>query len=356
MSVMSLRAAKEYGFINARIRGMKSRFLTVGVYESLLQATDYEDFLKILSGTYYGPIIAKESPGSVPTPDELALILSKDFADVVSNISKSLTGRVRDFTDVYLEFFFTESIKSIIRGVHVGLDRDEILRFSVPTSPADETLFSELVEAGSVSKLIDKIPVWDLKVALLTRLPSYEEYDSTAPLEVAVEEWHLRRVMEALEEFPRSDVERVLDVVVPRVVLRNILTGLRAVLLQFSPRALELSLIRFPQAREITQRIASASTWREVFSALEGTRFSKLGGRLSRQYEDASDLTGIELAIEDYIAQRVKLQLTAFPFHLGTIIGFFSLKQYEVRNLRSIAVGIERGEPAEVIRRMITLW
>ncbi|MCK5389948.1 MAG: V-type ATPase subunit, partial [Candidatus Thorarchaeota archaeon] len=49
-------------------------------------------------------------------------------------------------------------------------------------------------------------------------------------------------------------------------------------------------------------------------------------------------------------------QLTAFPFHLGTIIGFFSLKQYEVRNLRSIAVGIERGESAEVIRRMITIW
>ncbi|TFG06339.1 hypothetical protein EU522_01745, partial [Candidatus Thorarchaeota archaeon] len=49
-------------------------------------------------------------------------------------------------------------------------------------------------------------------------------------------------------------------------------------------------------------------------------------------------------------------QLTAFPFHVGTILGFFSLKYYEIRNLRSIAVGLERGESAENIRRMITIW
>ncbi|MFW9893943.1 MAG: V-type ATPase subunit, partial [Candidatus Thorarchaeota archaeon] len=49
---MASRAAKEYGFVNARIRGMKSRFLSVGTYESLLQAKSYEDFIKILSSTY----------------------------------------------------------------------------------------------------------------------------------------------------------------------------------------------------------------------------------------------------------------------------------------------------------------
>jgi len=353
---MSIRSANEYGFVNARIRGMKSRFISIGVYESLIQVNSYPDFIKILSGTYYGSVIAKHSPTAVPSPDELALILSQDFVNVSANLSRSLTGKVRKFTDTFLEMFFAESIKSIIRGIHVGLETDEILRFSVPSSSADMSLFQTLVNASSVNKMIDLLPQWDLKVALLTRFPSYQEFDSTAPLEVAVEEWYLRKVVDALKDFSKDEQKRVFDILDSRVILRNVLTGIRATLLGFEQRALELSLVRFSRAQQLTDAIASSKTWREVIAKLDNTRFAQFGGRIARMYEDTDDLGDVELAIEDFIAQRIKLQLTAFPFHLGTIIGFFSLKQYEVRNLRSIAVGIERGESAEVIRRMITIW
>ncbi|MFW9795307.1 MAG: V-type ATPase subunit [Candidatus Thorarchaeota archaeon] len=354
--MMASRAANEYGFVNARIRGMKSRFISVGTYESLLQSKSYEDFIKILSSTYYGQVISRESSASIPTPEDLALILSKDFADVSTNLSRSITGKVQEFTKTYLEMFLAESIKSIIRGVHVGLDRDEILRFSVPLSPAQVEQFSMLVDTGSVSKLIDMLPIRDMKVALLTKFPKYEEYNSTAPLEVALEEWYLKKVMIALKDFSKKDQNRVLDVLVTRVVLRNVLTMLRALILQLESGAIEQSLIRFSLTREITETIKTANSWREVFTRLDGTRYSELSGRLARLYEDTNDLAKVELAIEDYIAQRVKLQLTAFPFHLGTITGFFNLKFYEIRNIRSIAVGIERNEPADDIRQMITIW
>jgi len=353
---MSIRSANEYGFVNARIRGMKSRFISIGVYESLIQARTYQDFIKILSGTYYGSVIAKHSPSTVPSPDELAIILSRDFADVSANLSRSLTGKVRIFTDTFLEMFYAESIKSIIRGLHVDLDKDEILRFAVPSSPAEANLFQTLVNAPSVSKMIDLLPEWDLKVSLLTRLPSYDEFNSSAPLEVAIEEWYLRKVVEALKEFSKDEKNRVLDILVSRVILRNVLTGIRAKLLGLEQKALDLSLVRFAPVRDLTDAIASSNTWREVVAKLDSTRFAQFGGRIARMYEDSDDLGDVELAIEDFIAQRIKQQLTAFPFHLGTIIGFFSLKQYEIRNLRSIAVGIERGESAETIRRMITIW
>lgn len=353
---MGLRSANEYGFVNARIRGMKSRFISIGVYENLLQASSYPDFIKMLSGTYYGSIISKHSSTAVPSPDELALILSKDFADISANLSRSLTGKIRNFTDTFLEMFYAESVKSIIRGLHVGLDADEILRFSVPSSPTEANLFQTLVGASSVNKMIDLLPQWDLKVALLTRLPIYQEYDSTAPLEVAVEEWYLRKVVDALKDFSKHESDRVYSILESRVILRNILTGLRAMFLGLESRALELSLVRFPRTQMLTDAIASAKTWREVLSKLDPTKYSEFGGRMARLYEESNDLGDVELAIEDFIAQKIKLQLTAFPFHLGTIIGFFSLKQYEVRNLRSIAVGIERGESAETIRRMITIW
>jgi vacuolar-type H+-ATPase subunit C/Vma6 len=326
------------------------------VYESLIQANSYQDFIKILSGTYYGSVIAKHSQSAVPSPDDLALILSHDFADVSANLSRSLTGKVRNFTDTFLEMFYAESIKSIIRGLHVGLEEDEILRFSVPSSPTEVNLFKILAGASSVNKMIDLLPQWDLKVALLTRLPTYQEFDATAPLEVAVEEWYLRKVVDALNDFSKSESDRVYSILEARVVLRNVLTGMRATLLGLDSKALELSLVRFPRVQALFDAIAGANTWREVITKLDSTKYAEFGGRMTRLYEETDDLGDVELAIEDFIAQRIKQQLTAFPFHLGTIIGFFSLKQYEVRNLRSIAVGIERGESAETIRRMITIW
>jgi vacuolar-type H+-ATPase subunit C/Vma6 len=354
--MMAFKSANEYGFVNARIRGMKSRFLTVGTYESLLSASSYEDFIKILSGTYYGQIISRESSTSRPGPEELALILSRDFASVSTNLSRSLTGKIREFTNTYLEMFMSESVKSIIRGIHVGLEKDEILRFAVPQDPEQEALFESLVDSGSISKLIDLLPQWDLRVALLTKLPAYEEFNSPAPLEVAIEEWHIKRVLDALKDFSNEEAKRILDIIEARVILRNVLTALRASILQLDSRALELSLIRFSKAREFTESLKNVNTWRDVISKMDNTRFGQFGGRIARLYEETDDLSDVELAIEDFIAQRVKQQMTAYPFHLGTIIGFFSLKAYEMRNIRSIAVGIERGQSAENIRKMITIW
>jgi vacuolar-type H+-ATPase subunit C/Vma6 len=354
---MATTAASEYGFVNARIRGIKSRFLTTGEYERFLQSGSYEEFIKLLANTHYGPIMGRESPQSLPMPDELAIILSKDFAEVSHSISRSLTGRVGEFVRVYMNMFLADSLKSLIRGLHVSLDRDEILRFSVPTSPEQAEVLSELASTGSVQKLIDALPYRDVKVALLTRLPMYEEFSSTAPLEVALEEWFLRSVTEVLKDFSIRDRNRVEGFLESRVDLRNVMTMLRALVLGMESRAIEMSLVRFTlKSKSLVDSIKSQTTWRDIFTRLEKTRYAQLAGRLARLYEDTQDLASVELAIEDYLAQEVKLLLGAFPFHSGIVLGFFSLKFYEIRNIRSIAVGIERGEPTDTIRRMITIW
>ncbi|MFX1369511.1 MAG: V-type ATPase subunit [Promethearchaeota archaeon] len=354
---MTTRAANEYGYVNARIRGMKSRFLTVGDYERLLQSPSYEDFIRSLVGTYYGPMITSEYPREAPEPAELGLVLARDYANISHKLSKTLSGKVRDFTETYLNMFLAESIKSILRGLHVELEKEEMLQFLVPTSPMQAQEFEELIDTGSVKRAIEAMPYWDVKIALLTRLPAYEELESTAPLEVAVEEWYLRSVLNALTDFSEADRNKVLDVLEARVDLRNALIMIRALALQLEPRIIDMSMVRFTRkSQSLMASFKNSPSWREVLSKLGGTRYSQLAGRLARIYEESNDLSELELAIEDYIAKRVQLQLSAYPFHLGTVLGFFSLKYYEIRNIRSIAVGLERGESPDNIRRMITIW
>ncbi len=352
-----LRAANQYGFVNARIRGMMAKFLTLETYENLLQSDSYEEFMKGLANTYYGPIVSKAYPSETPSPDELALVLSADFAEVSYKLSRSLSGKVQEFTKSYVLMFLAESIKSMLRGIHVGLDKEEILRFSVPTTKEQAEEFEHLAEFRSVHEFVENLDHPDIKLVLLTKLPVYEELNSTAPLEVAVESWYLNKILKSLEPFSNDDRKRVLDILEARVDLRNVLTMMRALLLQLDTRAIEMSLVRFTRKSILLlEKIKKKTSWREVLAELETTRYSELAGRIARMYEESQSLVDVELAIEDYLAQRVKLQFTAFPFHLGIVVGFFNLKYYKVRNVRSIAVGIERGESAEVIRKMITIW
>ncbi|MCF2136582.1 MAG: V-type ATPase subunit [Candidatus Thorarchaeota archaeon] len=354
---MSFRSANEYAFINARIRGLKSRLLTVGDYERMLQAGGYSEFLKLLMGTSYGPIISREHiPGEI-YPDELSLILSKYFAEVSHAIASSLSGKIREFSETYMNMFLAESIKSILRGLHVNLDKDEILRFAVPTTPEEAALFERLVDMGTVDRMIDELPFADMKLALLTRLPAYDKYNSTAPLEVALEEWYLHTMHHVLSEFSLSEHRKVILALETRVAMRNLLTAVRALHFGLSEDILEVSLIRFtPAVNRLNDSIKTKTNWKDVFALFDGTKYATLVGHLSRIYTEGEDLSEVELAVEDYLAQDIRKQMVGYPFHLGVIFGFLTLKYYEVRNIRSIAVGIERGEPAETIRRMINIF
>ena len=353
---MLLWPAKEYGLINTRIRGKKTRFLTAGDFERLLQSDDFDEFINLLEATSYGSILREEFPEGVPHPDELAIILSKDFVEVISTLIKSLSGKVRSFMESYMNMVTAENLKSIIRGVYVGLDKEELLRFAVPLNPSQGEEFSKLVKAESVEELIGQIPFEDLRELLLSKIPEFDEFDSTAVFEVAIEEWYLNTVKNELEKFPKSDQQRIMGILETRVVLRNTLSILRAQELGLSSRIVRISMIHFSKrTNDLMERMLKFTTWQDVLSELSSSKYRRIGKQIHRLYEQEKDLAEVELLIEDYQAQKVKDQLRGFPFHLGIIVGFISMKFYEVRNIRSIAVGLEKRESPDEIRKMITI-
>jgi len=351
------KAAKEYGFVNSRVRGQLSKSLKVADYEQLLRSENYKEFIAALMSTRYGSVIDSTTTSDLPSPEQLARFLAVDYAEVSHRLTRSLSGKVRRFAEAYSSSFLADGLKTIIRGLHVNLEDDEILSFVVPTSPVQAELFAQLVEKENVEKLVESIPILDLKIALFTKLPAYEEFNSAVPLEVAIEEWYLQKVMHSLEGFSDDNRQRIIQLLECRVDLRNTLMMMRALILGLNRRMIDVSMVRFTEdSQAYLDSIRLRSSWNDVLMRLRRTRHAEIAAKLSRIYGTTKDMAEIELAVEDYLAQQVKKQLTGFPFHLGTVIGFFNLKYLEMRNVISIAVGIEKGEPASVIRQMISLW
>jgi V/A-type H+-transporting ATPase subunit C len=348
--------AKEYGNINTRIRAKKAAFLGFGEIEKFLHAVDFEEFMNFLDGTSYANIIHEEAPQGVFHPDELSTILAKDLVQVVTNIKRPLRGKVRKFLEAYMEMFTAENLKTIVRGIHADMDKEEIFSFVIPLTSIQSHIFELIVEAETVKDFVEKIPYKEIKERLLLKMPLYEELNSTAPLEVTIEEWYLDIIKSALNGFPKSDQKRMTRIFETRVILRNILTMLRVFALKYDIKIAEMSMIHFNKTiNYLNKRILQSTSWDELFSEIAKSKFRKIGRRIYQLYEATHDLIEVELLIDDYLAQQMKQQLSGYPFHLGIIAGFISMKHYEIKNLVSIGLGVEKGEPPDEIMKMITL-
>lgn len=354
---MSFMAAERYALVNVRIRAMKSRFLDSSDYDRLVQSKSYERFIDVLRTTHYRGAIDRESTTDVPGSKELTNILSKEFAECIGILSESVDDPVKSFILTYVKMPFIENLKSIIREIHGGLEERSVKEFSVPLSAAYEDFLIELGKHGTIRDMIEEIPYEDLKAALIAREPAFEEYQSTAPFEVAIEEWYLKEVQDALGDFSKDDRERVMSILEPRVDLQNVVTRLRALSLGLRSELVELSMIRFTEeSRVLARNLEKTSSWNDVISILDETKYSRFADKFLQVEEDARNPYQVELGVKEYVVEQAKKQLKAFPFQLGMIVGFLTLKQYEIGNIRSLVVGIEKGISAEIMRDIIVVW
>jgi vacuolar-type H+-ATPase subunit C/Vma6 len=70
-------------------------------------------------------------------------------------------------------------------------------------------------------------------------------------------------------------------------------------------------------------------------------------------YDTEKTLIPFEDALWRHFATVVRKTLKGYPINIGTIIGFLYLKELEIQNLCTIAVGKENNLPAEEISKLV---
>ena len=90
-----------------------------------------------------------------------------------------------------------------------------------------------------------------------------------------------------------------------------------------------------------------------VVAALEGTRYYQPVLGAVPEYESTGSVLPIELALDGHLVRVGKDISITQPFGIGPAIGYLSLKEMEIRNVRTLARGIESGLSADEIRSLI---
>ena len=348
---------KDYGYANARIRGMRSKLLKSEALERLMQADDIHQLIQELLQTPYGPDL------------EETLLMGRDAAQVAAGLRQNLVRTYRkvfdfmndeakDICSTLLGRWDVFNLKTILRGKHLGLAAGEISEALLPVGLLRQVDLDGLLLQNDVRGVVDTAFTWDLPQAIAMR-HGWAEYQKTgelADLELALDRYYSTWAAERLYRRGRNYEmgRRILGI---QVDVLNLIMVFRAARENLTPEqsgdyfllgGLDIEL-------DLYTRLAALSDIDEILDGLRATHFGKLLDDAALHYVETTSIATFERALEDYFTRKVIAVGSTDPLGVGIPLAYLWSKQNEVTNVRIVTKATEIGIPADRTKRELIL-
>jgi V/A-type H+-transporting ATPase subunit C len=341
--------SSDYGYINARVRAMKSRLLSRETLYELLAARDLTAFADTLDSTDFSkdlgeafsraprPALGLSGP---PGPLGLSAVEEGLRRNLCRTSAKLLTfadGRAGELLGVILERWDLENIKAVLRGKHTRLSKSDILSGVVPAGSLDEARISELAEAEDAKAVADMLATWRSSFArpLTKALSAYAQDNSLANLELALDRFYVSAGLETVKKGDRN-AAKIRGILKGQIDFLNLGTALR-----LRGEALEEGLLVsfwVPGGEKILERHFLALARAESFIQALVLAPSSL-----HLLEKPENEAAFERALSRAFALRCARLYRGDPLAIDIPVGYLGMKTIEVANLRLIARGKAYG-------------
>ncbi len=336
-----------YAYSAARIRVMSGKMVRENKIRELIEAMNYKDVIASFEGSTYEEFVSgKKELKEIER--SLALNLATDYKKIVSMSPNKATP----FFKMVSARYDIENIKRIIAAKETGGE----VGWLYP-APLSESFMRKLRDAGSVSEVIE-----------LLKATRYREFVQGAPANASAVEYekmldkylyeklmNKRKIMEFVRNASILGDERNLKKIYGmQVDLLNIKIALRCIHEGLSPEKTKELMVKnnFSLTEKKAEMLAESRDIASAISNLEGTPYYELLTDASRNYAKDKKLYPIEKAIDEYYLVKVRNMFIQQPFGLTLIASYLVLKEYEIRNLKTILNGIAEGIPKEEIKKL----
>lgn len=342
----------DYGYINARIRGMKSRLLDERVYNELLNQPDLDSVITVLKNTPYGGVLAR-MPQTENLIDTFIQALREDLENTFQKILKISSGEPQRLFKILLMRYDIENLLILIRGKIQGIPEREIKNSLMPAFIFDRARLNELVTAKDASEIIDTIATWSIKLPLsITRDLVRAVRDGNLHLsEYLIEESFYTWAIGELSD--RSENEKIVKGILQRLIdIRNIIATLIVLKDGLKPLGRIHYLNNGTLSKRILNALENAETLEQGYEVLKDTPY----GRIFREGRKIDSITDYERHLEKLEVESVINLKRGDPLGIGIGASFIFAKESEVTNLRIIAYGISFGLSKPEIRDKIVIY
>jgi V/A-type H+-transporting ATPase subunit C len=339
-----------YGYVNARIRGMKSRLLGPDLLESLILKPDTDAIITELEKTTYRAEIEKASvqhKGLACIEVALRMDVAHTFRKIYSLFEEEKDEK---YARILLNRWDVHNIKTILRGKNIHETSSEILGCLIPAGELDEATLVELVKQPDVRGVIDLLATWGIAYSLpLTRhFKDFGEKRDLAIMEYALDKFYFENALESLQGQTYDD-RSLREMVATEIDVTNLRSMLKMIRDRIPPEETQEFLIPGGSLKvERLMALMKAGTIKDALKQLAGTPYEFLN-QVTEETFKQEKISVFEKELERFLIRKGTGWFFGDPLSIAIAIGYVWAKFTEVTNIRIIS----RLKAADVAEKII---
>jgi len=348
-------------FVFVKAYASRGSLLSRAFLEELANSRSVDEMAGKLKTTAYGEQMTASAGGM--SARRLESMLRSSLS--VFNFELIKYYRKPGFLQGYFERNLSWNLKVAIKGKAMGLsyeDLSDMIVLRAEELAGRRDLIVRILSASNLEQVVALLSDSDIKPYLAQAMAAYRQTRDVSMFDMYIDRYTLGKLVDAFA--PRKGKLRRLygkpNAVVKSLVAADvdsfdILAILRSKWLDLpESKAKELLITpAFFIEAETLERMLSANTVQAAAAALSHSFYRKM---IPRATTPESLISGVEDAFYRKALITAKRTFSSQPMSEPILLGALKAKEVEVRNLSSIAFGLEVGlQPAAIIAKLITV-
>lgn len=330
--------SSDYGYINARVRGMKSKLLGPSFVQAALDGSDYRAFVATLSQSPY----MRELEEAQARYEGLAIVdaaVARNFYNTARGMLNFSDGKPRQLIGMLLLRYDLGNVKTIARGKHAGREADDIRASLFPAGELKPVVLEEAASAADMASAAQLLAFThnEMGGAFLKAARRYQNDNDLYALELALDKAYYKAVQERAEQAGApAELKRHLQ---REIDATNLLTALK-----LRGRGVDHDVF-VPGGKEV-----GLATFDAIMLDGEASALQVLTDTGFAAVANTNDLNAAEAAVRQVLDRSAK-RLAADPLDIGVVVDFLRRKEAEAAKVRLLARGKFYGVPRATLEK-----
>ena len=333
-------------YVVTRVRARKAALFDDDDYRKLVRMSPAEIARQMEESAYEESINALGARHS--GVDLIEYALNRDLAAQFEDILGWAGGRLYDLVARYLRKFDAWNVKTVVRGLYSGADREVVDADLVRAGEFDDRLLDRLLDAGSIEEVVTLLEGTIYGDPLADAFEAYEESGVLVPLENALDRAYYEQLLADLVVDEATEVYR--DFLTAEIDFRNARNALRLAQsgASVAPAEYYIDGGRLFSAAELS---ALADSRADLIARIRESSYGDTLGDALDAVEETDSLLGFERALDVALQSYADRLGFVHPLSVTPVVSYILAKEREVDNVRAIARGREAGLDLERIER-----
>jgi len=353
MSSAPTTGTSNYEYVIARVRSRRAKLFDDEDYRKLVRMGTGEIARFMEESEYQAEMNRLGSRHS--GVDLIEYALNENLAGHFEDLLGWADGRLYDYIARYLRKFDAWNVKTVLRGLYSGVDRETIEADLIDAGEFTDRQIEALLDADSVTGAVSALDRTVFGDALAGALEDFEETGLLVPLENAVDRTFYERLIEGLPTNPDEATALYVEFLEAEIDFRNLRNALRLARsgADMDPADYYIQGGTLFDRSDLRELVADEDLL--VDHIRESSYGDDLTGALS-VLSDAESLIEFEHALDAALVEYADALSNRYPLSVCPVLSFVLAKEREVDNIRAIARGREAGlEPDAIQEELVIL-